>query len=256
MANELNRANVSQNLGPIVGDTRNLSYDMRTTLGKQAQNVYNTQADTFYKPTEWSQSFEGASFQPELWNDDGSAAFGISEETGFSNPVEIPTSSTNYSRPRTVAAAYDPSRQTMTVVFRDGTFYNYYTVTQDEWIAFRASYSKGRPWLNRGNPTSQNPGAQRVDGLFISKPRGPIDADSIDPRIRQELYRVARVQQTLHGPKKGRTTTTWNQTGNQPGTTVKAFREGWTTSVNQRKVDINRKTAGNKPRNNGNRKAS
>jgi hypothetical protein len=30
----------------------------------------------------------------------------------------------------------------MTVVFRDGTFYNYYQVTPGEWEAFHASYSK------------------------------------------------------------------------------------------------------------------
>lgn len=116
---------------------------------------------------------------------------------------DVPTSSTNYARPRTVAAGYDASRQTMTVVFRDGTFYNYYEVTQSEWDAFRASYSKGNPWLNKRNSN------QASDGLFVGKPRGDAgDMSQIDPEIRAALYRVARTYQQQAAPRPGRTTTT------------------------------------------------
>lgn len=109
--------------------------------------------------------------------------------------TDVPTSSTNYSRPRTVAAGYDPERGTMTVVFRDGTFYNYYQVSDTEWEAFSASFSKGRPWLNRKGKMQAN------DGLFIGKPRGQADVSEIDPRIREQLYRVVRAQQMVQQPR-------------------------------------------------------
>lgn len=112
---------------------------------------------------------------------------------------EVPTSSTNYSRPRTVAAGYNPNTNTMTVVFRDGTFYNYYDVSSGEWDAFHASFSKGKPWLNRKNKK------QAADGLFIHKPRGKADIADIDPRIVAELYRVARINQQVEKPRAGRT---------------------------------------------------
>jgi hypothetical protein len=109
--------------------------------------------------------------------------------------TDVPTSSTNYSRPRTVAAGYDPKSKTMTVVFRDGTFYNYYDVTAGEWENFSSSYSKGRPWLNRKNSN------QGADGLFIGKPRGQADIADIDPAVREQLYRVARSQQLYKKPR-------------------------------------------------------
>lgn len=105
------------------------------------------------------------------------------------NLTDIPTSSTNYNRPRTVAAGYDPDTQTMTVVFRDGTFYNYYEVTQGEWINFSSSFSKGKPWLNKANSK------QGSDGLFIGKPRGVADPSSMSPALQQALWRVASTQQ-------------------------------------------------------------
>jgi hypothetical protein len=111
---------------------------------------------------------------------------------------DIPTSSTNYSRPRTVAAGYDPQREIMTVVFRDGMFYNYYDVSYNEWVAFSGSYSKGRPWLNKRGKS------QTADGLFVSKPRGPANVADIDPRIREQLYRVSRAQQIIKQPKAHR----------------------------------------------------
>ena len=114
---------------------------------------------------------------------------------------QVPTSSTNPSRPRTVAAGYDPKTKTMTVVFRDGTFYNYYEVTPGEWLNFSTSYSKGKPWLNKGFAN----GRQAYDGLFISKPHGVADAGQIDPAVREQLYRVARSQQLYRKPRPAKT---------------------------------------------------
>jgi hypothetical protein len=79
----------------------------------------------------------------------------------------------------------------MTVLFRDGTLYNYYDVTPGEWQNFSASISKGSPWLNKGFPN----GKQQVDGLFIGKPQGPADISQAPAKIRQNIYNLARTAQ-------------------------------------------------------------
>jgi hypothetical protein len=129
----------------------------------------------------------------------------VAEEVGEYSPTpvsitQIPTSSTNYSRPRTVAAGYDEARETMTVVFRDGTFYNYYQVSPTEWESFSASFSKGRPWLNKANETTQ-----AADGIFISKPRGVADVSTLDPGVKEQLYRVASAYQIAKKPRAHKT---------------------------------------------------
>lgn len=120
---------------------------------------------------------------------------GLSDEAP-AKLTQLPTSSTNMSRPRTVAAGYDEKRKVMTVMFRDGTIYNYYDVTAGEWEGFRASFSKGRPWLNRKN------NAQGSDGLFIGKPRGEADTSGLESSDLADIYRIARTSQyrySYHG---------------------------------------------------------
>ena len=58
--------------------------------------------------------------------------------------TEVPTKTTNPNRPRTTAAGYDPVTRTLTVAFRDGTYWNYYEVTPLEAANFRRANSKGR----------------------------------------------------------------------------------------------------------------
>lgn len=97
-------------------------------------------------------------------------------------PISIvPTSTTNPQRPRTVAAGYDDRRQVLTVVFRDGTFYNYYDVTADEWGQFKASYSKGR----------------YIIAVLDGKPRGTSRMANASLAAREGLYRIARTGQWL-----------------------------------------------------------
>lgn len=55
----------------------------------------------------------------------------------------IPTSTTNPQRPRTLAAGYDHHRKTISVVFRDGTIWNYYGCSIQMWNAFKRAPSKG-----------------------------------------------------------------------------------------------------------------
>lgn len=141
-----------------------------------------------------AQGHEATYFQPDQF--DGmiinSDQFGKNTKFQSQNMViltDIPTSSTDYTRPRTLAAGYDMKSQTMTVVFRDGTFYNYYDVKPNEWLNFSASFSKGAPWLNRANSN------QSFDGLFIGKPRGIADTNSLDPDLLRQLYLVASSHQ-------------------------------------------------------------
>ena len=119
------------------------------------------------------------------------------------NPVpltNIPTSTTNYRRPRTVAAGYqryvdDPLQGKLTVMFRDGTLYNYYNVTPGDWIIFRNSISKG-PLLNRG--TKGNP-----DGMLLKYPHGPASITEVPEAVQSQLYRIAREAQVRYRYRKG-----------------------------------------------------
>ena len=90
--------------------------------------------------------------------------------------TDVPTSSLNASRPRTVAAGYDENRKILTVVFRDGTIWNYSGVSAGEWQNFHASISKGRPWIN--------------DQLFGLGE--PADMTGLDPAVSAALYNAAR----------------------------------------------------------------
>ena len=147
------------------------------------------------------------------------------EDTGAASddsPValtELPTSSLDASRPRTVAAGYKEyvgARRNgqaplgkMTVMFRDGTLYNYYDVSPGEWASFRASISKGSPWLNKGFPN----GKQQVDGVFIGKPRGPASLDRVAPDVLESIYRVARIAQVRFSNKRPTTVKGTTATG-------------------------------------------
>lgn len=91
----------------------------------------------------------------------------------------VPTSTINPDRPRTVAAGYDESRQVLTVVFRDGTFYNYYEVDRAMWDQFKAVQSKGR----------------YIAANLDAQPRGTANMSKSPTFAREQLYRVARTGQ-------------------------------------------------------------
>ena len=193
-------AELQTRLGGVLGDVSGLVHDRRTSQGRQAGRIFNDSINQLDYKTGIQPS--GLFIDEVNFNPAGGGVEGQENSPTFALS-EVPTSSTNYSRPRTVAAGYDPDTQTMTVVFRDGTFYNYYEVTRSEWESFHASYSKGSPWLNKGFID----GKQKVDGLFIQKPRGvATDISSINPAIREQLYRVARTAQIQQQPKPGRGT--------------------------------------------------
>jgi hypothetical protein len=142
--------------------------------------------------------------QPDEYEDDSPADITL-----------VPTSTTNPKRPRTVAAGYDEEEEKLTVVFRDGTFYNYYEVDENEWKAFKANRSKGAVI------------AQMLD----FHPRGPADVSSLSKKAQQAFYRFSRgAQIASEGKAKGQTRATYKtvtqrttkQTGKNPSKGGKA----------------------------------
>jgi hypothetical protein len=113
-------------------------------------------------------------------------------DTGQSALItDVPTSTTNYRRPRTVAAGYDVQNKIVTVIFRDGTAWNYYGVPESEWITFHQSITKG-PFLRGG----ADPGK-----LLTFDGHGPADVSQLSPAAQQEFYRISRAAQVLSRDK-------------------------------------------------------
>lgn len=75
------------------------------------------------------------------------------------------TSTTNPTRPRTLAAGYDSVKKVLTVVFRDGTHYNYYDVPINIWDGFRNAESKGKFMISSGLDTWDSRGPADLAGL-------------------------------------------------------------------------------------------
>jgi hypothetical protein len=116
------------------------------------------------------------------------------EDTSPAPLTLVPTSTTNPQRPRTVAAGYDEDEEKLTVMFRDGTLYNYYEVDASEWAAFKANRSKGAI----------------IYRMLDFKPRGYADESSMSKSAREAFYRYSRgVQVVKEGKGKGQTKATY-----------------------------------------------
>lgn len=116
------------------------------------------------------------------------------EDTSPAPLTLVPTSTTNPQRPRTVAAGYDEEEEKLTVMFRDGTLYNYYEVDANEWAAFKANRSKGAI----------------IYQMLDFKPRGYADESSMSKSAREAFYRYSRgVQVVKEGKGKGQTKATY-----------------------------------------------
>jgi hypothetical protein len=148
---------------------------------------------------------------------------------------DYPTSTTNWRRPRTVAAGYDYNPETdkgvITVVFRDGVFYNYYDVPPSVWVEFHDSFSKG-PMLNR---KSKN-GKQAIDGKLLSYKHGPADMSSLSPTAQEFLYKVARAVQIYNREAKARINAATGEVYNYRGAATRGAPQ---TSRVKRKRNLN-----------------
>lgn len=113
-----------------------------------------------------------------------------------SDPAKItqaPTATSKPSRPRTVAAGYDKNRSVLTLVFRDGTYYNYYDVSNVEWQTFRGLSSK---W-------------KFIRDVLDQKKRGVASDAVIDPGASDQLYRITRAAQVVRNGKIRGQTSAW-----------------------------------------------
>lgn len=110
--------------------------------------------------------------------------------------TQVPTSTINPQRPRTVAAGYNAKTNIMTVIFRDGTWWNYQSVSSLEWANFKSAYSKGRYLLAHGFQDGNREGGVGV----------PADVGAIDSQEREILaIRARAVQVHSGGIQKGQT---------------------------------------------------
>lgn len=86
----------------------------------------------------------GTGYDYENLADDPQPVISSTVDTSPAPLSLIPTSSMFPRRPRTTAAGYDAERMVATVMFRDGTLYNYYVVYPFDWRTFVNRHSKGQ----------------------------------------------------------------------------------------------------------------
>lgn len=142
------------------------AYALLQDRAEAADLGYDVTAGTYYAPTEYANLAQDAR----------------NNETGPAAITVRPTSTTNPRRPRTVAAGYDRDRETLTVVFRDGTFYNYYNVSYQMWYAFKSAKSKGK----------------YIREKLDFKPRGYAEMSYLSQQAQELFYRVSRTNQILY----------------------------------------------------------
>lgn len=109
--------------------------------------------------------------------------------------TEVPTATTNPTRPRTIAAAYERGSKKLTVMFLDRTLYNYYNVSLEEWNDFKASPSKGRYILDH----------------LDAKTRGFADLTDMPEEVRLYAGNLARAAQLNEARKSGYVVQTINR---------------------------------------------
>lgn len=117
-------------------------------------------------------------------------------DTAAAYITDYPTSTTNPRRPRTVGAGYDKDTQTVTVIFRDGTAWNYYGVPEEAWIKFSQSITKGRFLNNAATNKGRGPG-----DLLTYSGHGPAVVSEMSESAQREFYKIARVAQVLSKDK-------------------------------------------------------
>ena len=84
-------------------------------------------------------------------------------------PAMRQTSSSNPKRPRTLKAGYDYRTNTMTVVFRDGTWWDYNNVPEETWYAFVMAPSKGKFLKEAGLDWWQDMGPSNIERMPVSR---------------------------------------------------------------------------------------
>lgn len=102
-------------------------------------------------------------------------------------PAMLPTTSTNPSKPRTLKAGFDYENQTLVVVFRDGTWWEYRNVPVNLWDGFKSAESKGK-YL-------------RESGLDQWDSMGPANVDNMPKHRREALNDLKEFTDYMYGAK-------------------------------------------------------
>lgn len=172
----------SQVLSPLAGPLGTLS----PSEAAEAREFSDNEWDDFYSYDDSGYNYDNRAGNRAFTADTPvkrARRLGLQNETNDPAPITVsPTSTTNPDRPRTIAAGYDEERQVLTVLFRDGTYYNYYKVEPRTWQQFKASYSKGKYVIPK---------------ILDGHPRGVADMSGISPTSREELYRINRTAQWI-----------------------------------------------------------
>jgi hypothetical protein len=100
-------------------------------------------------------------------------------------PVIQGTSSSNPSRPRTLSAGYDRANQVLTVLFREGQWWEYRGVPEEMWFGFRDAESKGK-YL-------------RSSGLDNWGDMGPADISGMPRHRRTQLNQLTNWANSMYG---------------------------------------------------------
>lgn len=157
-------------------------------------NKWNNLSDYPTNPTDYDEAALSISRyaiteakRADIFNSVNFMTLGPAEFRQGEEDTEIPTATTNPQRPRTLAAAYSGKEMKLTVVFFDGTLYNYFAVSDDEWKDFKSSPSKGKYIIQTLN----------------SKPRGPADMSGVSEEVQRVLQRIARYAQIANAKKSG-----------------------------------------------------
>lgn len=123
--------------------------------------------------------------------DDGDHEFDAVNENLHPAPITVrATSTSNPSRPRTLRAGYEYSTGTLTVIFRDGTWWNYYKVPEGMWESFKNAKSKGK--------------FLKDSGLDVWPEMGSPNMAAMSPAMAQALSNTRSVQKALHGKQSRR----------------------------------------------------
>ena len=99
-------------------------------------------------------------------NDDPDSKFEIDKPN---NTVMSVTTSSNPEKPRTLKAGYDFVTGTLTVVFRDGTWWEYRNVPDFMWYDFQAAVSKGQYLRESGLDSWSDMGPANIDSMPRSR---------------------------------------------------------------------------------------
>lgn len=106
------------------------------------------------------------------------------------NTVMSTTTSSNPTRPRTLKAGYNFTTKVLTVVFRDGTWWEYRDVPDFMWYDFQQAESKGRYLRESGLDSWENSGKANIDDMPKSQ--------------RVQLNSYDEFVDYMYGPKKKR----------------------------------------------------